>query len=160
MMRRCDIAGVISFVVVQLSRYAESEGSRVLRDKDSGKGAAHLRSMSMSSVRGRIMPIHVKCPACGATFPATDESAGKRGKCPKCQGKIEIPAPVAAVAAESDSTTGYDLVDDRAGKRYQPARSSTGARSAGPTGPARETPAARESARGSTSWILAAFQGE
>ncbi|MBC7856915.1 MAG: hypothetical protein IAF94_26085 [Pirellulaceae bacterium] len=38
------------------------------------------------------MPISVTCPQCGTTLKVKDELAGKRGKCPRCQGAVQIPA--------------------------------------------------------------------
>jgi predicted RNA-binding Zn-ribbon protein involved in translation (DUF1610 family) len=40
------------------------------------------------------MPIPVTCPSCQRAFQAPDGAAGKRAKCPKCGGIINIPAPV------------------------------------------------------------------
>lgn len=37
------------------------------------------------------MPIQVTCPSCHATLKTADSSAGKRAKCPKCDGIIQIP---------------------------------------------------------------------
>ena len=42
------------------------------------------------------MPISVTCPQCSTTLKVKDELAGKRGKCPKCQGAVQIPAASAA----------------------------------------------------------------
>ena len=39
------------------------------------------------------MPIQVTCPSCQTTLKTADSSAGKRAKCPKCGGIIEIPSP-------------------------------------------------------------------
>jgi predicted RNA-binding Zn-ribbon protein involved in translation (DUF1610 family) len=38
------------------------------------------------------VPIQVTCPSCNVTLKTADSSAGKRAKCPKCGGIIEIPA--------------------------------------------------------------------
>jgi len=38
------------------------------------------------------VPIQVTCPSCQTTLKTADSSAGKRAKCPKCGGIIEIPA--------------------------------------------------------------------
>jgi hypothetical protein len=38
------------------------------------------------------LPISVTCPQCSTTLKVKDELAGKRGKCPKCQGAVQIPA--------------------------------------------------------------------
>jgi len=40
--------------------------------------------------------IAFKCRACGVALRATDDKAGKSGKCPKCGGVIVIPGPVQA----------------------------------------------------------------
>jgi predicted RNA-binding Zn-ribbon protein involved in translation (DUF1610 family) len=37
------------------------------------------------------VPIQVTCPSCNATLKTADSSAGKRAKCPKCGGIIQIP---------------------------------------------------------------------
>lgn len=37
------------------------------------------------------MPIPVQCPGCGRQFQAADRLAGKRAKCPQCQGPISVP---------------------------------------------------------------------
>ncbi len=37
--------------------------------------------------------IRVTCGACGAAFNARDEHAGRRGKCPKCGGVVQVPEP-------------------------------------------------------------------
>lgn len=44
------------------------------------------------------MPIRVTCKQCSAAFAARDESAGKRGKCPKCQAPIVVPVVPRRVA--------------------------------------------------------------
>jgi predicted RNA-binding Zn-ribbon protein involved in translation (DUF1610 family) len=48
------------------------------------------------------VPIQVTCPSCQTTLKTADSSAGKRAKCPKCGGIIEIPAatPVPPAADE------------------------------------------------------------
>jgi predicted Zn finger-like uncharacterized protein len=40
------------------------------------------------------MPIPVSCPHCKASFKAADSAAGRRAKCPKCAGVIQIPSAV------------------------------------------------------------------
>jgi len=42
------------------------------------------------------VPIQVSCPSCHGSFKAPDSAAGKKAKCPKCGGVIEIPTPVVA----------------------------------------------------------------
>ncbi len=49
------------------------------------------------------MAIAVECAQCGKQLKVKDELAGRKGKCPQCQGVIHIPAapgtPVAVGAA-------------------------------------------------------------
>ncbi len=53
------------------------------------------------------MPIPVTCPQCQSTFRVKDHLAGRRGKCPRCGGVIQVPAPNqpsgAAGAAEPEA---------------------------------------------------------
>jgi hypothetical protein len=51
------------------------------------------------------MPIAVSCPGCSARLNAPDAAAGKRVKCPKCQGPIVVPAAVA-------TNPGFEVVED------------------------------------------------
>ncbi|HWB09183.1 MAG TPA: GYF domain-containing protein [Pirellulales bacterium] len=44
------------------------------------------------------MGIKFTCPACGRPLNVKSELAGKRGRCPKCQAKIDIPAEGTAEA--------------------------------------------------------------
>jgi ribosomal protein S27E len=60
------------------------------------------------------VPIQVTCPGCQTTLKTADSSAGKRAKCPKCGGVIQIPAAGApatgsgdAFHAESDPLAGF-----------------------------------------------------
>lgn len=46
------------------------------------------------------MPIETKCQKCGRKFRVPEKFAGKRVKCPKCQGTIEIPAGAQAAAEQ------------------------------------------------------------
>jgi TM2 domain-containing membrane protein YozV len=39
------------------------------------------------------MPIAITCPSCGAKANAPDSAAGKKVKCPKCQGVVAVPKP-------------------------------------------------------------------
>ena len=50
------------------------------------------------------LPISVTCPQCGTTLKVKDELAGKRGKCPKCQGTLQIPAHSASAAVTGTAT--------------------------------------------------------
>jgi hypothetical protein len=52
------------------------------------------------------MPINVICPGCHARFTVGEQHAGKNGACPKCKGKITIPAADAVVIHEPESEAG------------------------------------------------------
>ena len=52
------------------------------------------------------MGIKFTCPACGRPLNVKSELAGKRGRCPKCQAKIAIPAESASDSATSGSQAG------------------------------------------------------
>ncbi len=39
------------------------------------------------------MPIEVTCSGCGSKLSTPDSAAGKRAKCPKCGGMLQIPGP-------------------------------------------------------------------
>lgn len=57
------------------------------------------------------MPIQVTCPGCQTTLKTADSSAGKRAKCPKCGGVIQIPAAPAVTGdlpeLESNPLAGF-----------------------------------------------------
>ena len=44
------------------------------------------------------MPISVTCPKCKAPFRLADQFAGKKVKCQKCQGAIDVPDDVVAAS--------------------------------------------------------------
>jgi len=48
------------------------------------------------------MPIEFYCPGCGNLMRTPDETAGRKGRCPTCQLKVQIPA--SSVAASSSSS--------------------------------------------------------
>lgn len=50
------------------------------------------------------MGIKFTCPACGRPLNVKLELAGKRGRCPKCQAKIAIPAESAATNSSSEGS--------------------------------------------------------
>lgn len=66
------------------------------------KPAAPVRGFFLYA--GRVMPIVVVCPGCGAKLNAPDIAAGKRVKCPKpeCGTAITIPAPAAEFEVVED----------------------------------------------------------
>jgi ribosomal protein L40E len=39
------------------------------------------------------MSIPVTCPSCVSKFTAPDHAAGRKAKCPKCSGSLDIPGP-------------------------------------------------------------------
>ena len=48
------------------------------------------------------MPIEFYCPGCGNLMRTPDDTAGRKGRCPTCQLKVQIPASsVAATSSES-----------------------------------------------------------
>jgi Zn-dependent protease with chaperone function len=47
--------------------------------------------------------ITVECGKCGASFRVKDAMSGKRGKCPKCQGPIQVPSSAAAAPASESA---------------------------------------------------------
>jgi TM2 domain-containing membrane protein YozV len=69
------------------------------------------------------MPIEVTCASCNRRLRVPDKTAGKKVKCPKCQGVIQVPDPVAAAApaAADEAPAGerwYLKTDD--GEDYGP----------------------------------------
>jgi hypothetical protein len=58
------------------------------------------------------VPIQVTCPSCSSSFKAPDSASGKRAKCPKCNGVIDIPGGVPAAeildAEEVPAANGAD----------------------------------------------------
>lgn len=56
------------------------------------------------------MPIRVTCAHCNATFGVKEKHAGMRGRCPKCNGEIQVPA--ARPAPELDTSWLDDLEND------------------------------------------------
>ncbi|MFC1596641.1 hypothetical protein ACFL5Q_01660 [Planctomycetota bacterium] len=55
------------------------------------------------------MTLTIQCGQCGKQFSAPDNWAGRRAKCPKCGGPMEIPAP--AANSEPDDF-GLELLDE------------------------------------------------
>ena len=47
------------------------------------------------------MPISVTCNNCGSNIKAPDNAAGKKAKCPRCQGELQIPSTQIAVAPKT-----------------------------------------------------------
>lgn len=65
------------------------------------------------------MAILAQCPLCGACFKARDEYAGRRVKCPQCQGVIQIPlserspqavVPIAAKKSPSEEKSSRETL--------------------------------------------------
>lgn len=61
-----------------------------------------LVSVAYSHTHETTMPIRVSCPGCSKSFTAPESAAGKRGKCPKCGTRVEVPG---------DETDDYGLSD-------------------------------------------------
>lgn len=61
------------------------------------------------------LPISVTCPKCSTTLKVKSELAGKRGKCPKCQGPLHIPTVEQRAPQVTAQATG-----ERAAKVQQP----------------------------------------
>jgi hypothetical protein len=105
------------------------------------------------------MPIRVDCPACHAVIKAAEEHAGRRAKCPRCKGPIEVPAvgtepPASFLAAVPDEAETYALADAAPKARAVPVH-----RAAAEGTTASHMAKAVEPAR-SPAEILAAFRGE
>jgi len=49
------------------------------------------------------VPLEISCPSCQAKFRAPEKYAGKKIKCPKCQGVITVPGAAAAGSAGAAS---------------------------------------------------------
>ena len=52
------------------------------------------------------MAIRVTCPKCHARFEVSEKFAGKEGPCPKCKGKIKVPALDEQVVIHEPTVTG------------------------------------------------------
>jgi hypothetical protein len=48
------------------------------------------------------MSIPVTCPSCGHQTKAPDTAAGKRGKCPKCGGVVQVPSDAAPPVIDAE----------------------------------------------------------
>ena len=69
------------------------------------------------------MPIHVKCPGCGAKFQAPEKLAGKRVKCPKCSAVVTVgersQRPSGQATAPAEEETPLIPVACRCGKKLR-----------------------------------------
>src|SRR5437870_2938907 len=61
------------------------------------------------------------CPTCRAKIQASDDNAGRTGRCPACQNTFVVPAASAAELAESVSTFGSDIPAVPIGQSSRPA---------------------------------------
>lgn len=50
------------------------------------------------------MPISLSCPGCGKKLKVSDRLAGKKGRCPECQGVLLIPTPAESFDADVAAT--------------------------------------------------------
>ncbi|MDX1946499.1 MAG: M48 family metallopeptidase [Pirellulaceae bacterium] len=105
------------------------------------------------------MPITVTCPACQNTLKVKDEYAGKKGKCPKCQALMPIPALVGAAAPAAVAAKPVNREASRPAPKPATSVNSAPAPAAAPVNPTATTPAAK-SADEVRAEILAAFGGQ
>ncbi len=68
--------------------------------------------------------IRVTCDACGASFTAKDELAGRKGKCPSCKAPIEVPQPEADDEPEEHEEA--PVVVAHGGRRHGSGRRASG----------------------------------
>jgi hypothetical protein len=61
------------------------------------------------------MPIQATCPSCKKTIRVGDQHAGKKARCPHCQGVVEIPAATAGGSATGAATWHVQTPEDRFG---------------------------------------------
>ena len=69
------------------------------------------------------MPIEIQCRECSRKFRVAEKYAGKRVKCPKCQGLIEIPAavePASPTPVEQEKAPRQEKVSADDGKKSAP----------------------------------------
>jgi len=85
------------------------------------------------------MGIKFNCPACGRPLNVKSELAGKRGRCPKCQAKIDIPAE----GADSDTAAATGLTGG-AGAGPPGAAAPAASSAAAPSGPGVSSPVGGE----------------
>ncbi len=89
------------------------------------------------------MAISISCPQCGTALNVKEEFAGKRGKCPRCQGAIAIPHSPSAAAEPPPERAGSAAVARHAGLAASPAtaeRPSPAETAAAPVMPALKLP--------------------
>jgi hypothetical protein len=55
------------------------------------------------------MPINLRCPTCNAGLTVPESAAGKKGKCPSCQTKIDIPAAQPDLFDVAEDPTEYEV---------------------------------------------------
>lgn len=51
-----------------------------------------------NSLKGKVMIIRFSCPSCGGSIEVSENYAGKKGKCPKCNTSIIVPSVSGGVA--------------------------------------------------------------
>ena len=59
------------------------------------------------------MPLEIQCPHCRRKFRVPEKYAGKRVKCPQCEGTIGIPA--AGGPPSEGTVSGQEAAPDQAG---------------------------------------------
>lgn len=103
--------------------------------------------------------IRVECSACGAAFQARAEHAGKRGRCPKCQAVVTVPAaaePVDQAPAPPATTRAPVVVASRASRKAGGGQRTHAAQGAAHHG-AQYRQHGRQQAAGQPAWLLPAL---
>jgi membrane associated rhomboid family serine protease len=67
-------------------------GSNFVQEAQTG-----LADQPQTAPRPMTDSVKVHCAGCGANFRAPAHAAGRRTKCPKCKGDLQIPAPAALI---------------------------------------------------------------
>lgn len=111
--------------------------------------------------------IRVHCAACGATFGARDEHAGRRGKCSRCGAPVTVPSAAAAQPPAPSATPAPAVSPAPAAPRAPAApsapvpaavvRGAARAPSGGRREPRGRTRHGGESAEGPPKWLLPAL---
>jgi predicted RNA-binding Zn-ribbon protein involved in translation (DUF1610 family) len=79
--------------------------------------------------------IQVTCSGCGTTLKTSEAHAGKKAKCPKCGGIIEIPALAPPLPADDDE---YELEAEPAVRGFSDDELAAGPAQGSAAGPARD----------------------
>lgn len=72
------------------------------------------------------MPIEFYCPGCGNLMRTPDETAGRKGRCPTCQLKVQIPAGTVASASSENAAARAATISGTSATNSQPIRFNCG----------------------------------